>query len=193
MNQQQTYNINNGRTLREDGSFINIADAYRRFESGNIAQVTTGIDFVAVMDGDVYTGAATAPLTAGQTVKTVMTTPTDKDIIFMPVLLQGLVGALTVVLYEGSSGVSGGTTLPPTNRNRNSTKVSGATVTAGATVTTNGTIIGMFTVLASTQPSQALPSTAPLILKRNTTYTISITNTASTANAFVSELTYIEY
>jgi len=187
-----------GRILNENDEVLNEADALRKYSDSTVARTTVGLDFIAVQDGRAYTGAAYSALTAGQTVKTVMVTPDDKDIIFLPIHIQGALGALSVILYQGSSNITGGTTIAPQNRNLNSTNVSGATITVGATVGTNGTAVGAFYVLQSAVPSEVLPSALPIILKRDTAYTIAVTNTAlsgesPTANAFVAEFTYIEY
>ena len=147
----------------------------------------------AVFDGNMYTGAIYSPLTAGQTIKATFTTPTDKTIRFLPAIIQGLIGSLSAILYEGSSGNTGGTTMAATNRNRNSLNVSTCVIKVGATVTTNGTAIGAYYVLPSTVPAQGIVSEVELILKKNTVYTLAITNSsADTANAVVAELTYYE-
>jgi len=146
----------------------------------------------AVFDGNMYTGAIYSALTAGQTIKATFTTPADKTIRFLPAIIQGLVGSLQGILYEGSSGNTGGTAMAATNRNRNSLNTSSCVIKTGETVTSNGTAMGAYYLLPSTVPTEGIVSEVELILKKSTVYTLAITNTASTANAVVAELTYYE-
>jgi hypothetical protein len=52
--------------------------------------------------------------------------------------------------------------------------------------------MGAYYLLPSTVPTEGIVSEVELILKKNTVYTLASTNTASTANAVVAELTYYE-
>ena len=156
------------------------------------AAVTLDYYNASVLDGNVYTGAIYSALTAGLTIKATFKTPADKSIRFLPIIITGLTGDLSASLYEGSSGNSGGTVAPPTNRNRQSSNTSSAIITVGQTVTTNGTLIGIFTMMHSSTPISANTSEAPLIMKKDTLYTLAITNASSSANGVTAELSFIE-
>ena len=183
-----------GRQYKEDGSVINSANSLLSVNSTATARRCADLDEAAVLDGNVYTGAIPiTALTAGQTIKATIQTPADKTMKFQPAIITALTGDLAIVLYEGSTGLTGGTAYPPSNRNRNSANTSGSTIKVGATVTSNGTIIGLFSMMhAASGPISAAASEAPLILKSNTAYTLAITNSSASANAVSAELSFIE-
>lgn len=182
-----------GRSLKENNTSINQADAFLQISDGVTAHRCETIEEAAVNDGVLYTGAIpVTPLTASQTIKSTFQTPANKKVVFKPILVKALTGDLAVVLYEGSSGVSGGTAYPATNRNRQSTNTSTSVITLSPTVTTMGTAIGLFAMMHSTVPVTEVLSPEPLILKANTTYTLSITNSSTSANAVAAELSFIE-
>ena len=81
----------------------------------------------------------------------------------------------TVTVYEGSTGISGGTAIVPFNNNRNSANTSGLTVTVNPAVTSGTAIIDAYS-FGSTGGGNA-PSIGgsasrddEIILKHNTTY-----------------------
>lgn len=61
---------------------------------------------------------------------------------------------ITINLYEGSTGVSGGSQAAVINNNRNSSRASGMSVTLGATVSTPGSSI-MSTKIGIASPASA--------------------------------------
>lgn len=180
--------------LNSGESTISVGDSFLLLRNDLPAHRCITIGEAAVFDGVLFTGAIPAtPLTAGQTIKATFKTPANKTVAFKPILVKGLTGDLAVVLYEGASGVSGGTSYPATNRNRNSANTSSSVVTLAPTVSNNGTAIGLFAMMHSASPVTESLSPEPLILKSDTTYMLSITNSSTAANAVAAELSFIEY
>ena len=190
---QSDKNATSGAMYNTAGNIINEADALVNIKTGISARRCETVEEAACNDGVLYTGAIpVTALTAGQTIKSTFKTPANKMVVFKPILVKALTGDLVVILYEGSSGVSGGTTYPATNRNRQSANTSESIVTLAPTVTTNGTAIGLFAMMHSTNPVTEALSPEPLILKSDTTYTLTITNSSASANAVAAELSFIE-
>ena len=190
---QSDKNAANGALYNSAGNILNQADAMVAIKSGMTAIGYETVEETACNDGVLYTGAIpVTALTAGQTIKSTFKTPADKLVVFKPTLIKALTGDLAVILYEGSSGVSGGTSYPATNRNHKSANVSESVITLAPTVTTNGTAIGLFGMMHSTVPITETLSPEPLILKSDTTYTLTITNSSAQANAVAAELSFIE-
>lgn len=183
-----------GYRTKADGSIINTADAFLPLVNALTAHRAATLAEAAVMEGYLYTGAipVTPLVTAGLTIKSTFATPADKTVAFLPIEVTALTGDLLITLYEGSSGVSGGTAYPATNRNRQSTNASTSVITLAPTVTSNGTAIGLFSLMHTTVPISKSLAPAPLALKKGTTYTLTIQNTSSAANAVSAEMSFIE-
>ncbi len=139
-------------------------------------------------------------LAAGTVRKVTFLTPSvasGKYIHWRPSLISCSADKLTVTMYEGSSGNSGGTEKTAYNRNRISTKTSVSTIIDGATVTTNGTAIDAFyigggTGVGSTTSGSTLGENNELVLKQNTLYTIEIANGSAAANIVFAKLLWYE-
>lgn len=154
-------------------------------------------DHANIHEGNLFTSFTKFNLGAGATRKITFQTPTTKYIHFRPALVSTSADKVTVDLYETSSGNSGGSPLTATNRNRISTKTATSTVKDAETVTTNGTAIDQYYVGGGTGNGQSsagstLSAEDELILKRNTLYTIVITNGSSSAQDIQIKLKWYE-
>lgn len=94
-------------------------------------------------------------------------------------------GPITVQLYEGSSGISGGSSVTARNSNRNSSNTSGATILQTPTVATPGTLIasaafGAAGAKAFAPTGGSTTRDSEIILKQNTAYYWKITANAAT-------------
>ena len=107
----------------------------------------------------------------------VMTTPDSGKWSHMTVGFSSSDGA-TLDVYEGASGVSGGTATTPLNNNRNSSNASVLTVTKDPTAVTPGTKIAGFIAGGSRESGFAVRE-REIILKQNTTYLFRITSLAN--------------
>jgi hypothetical protein len=108
-----------------------------------------------------------------ETVELVITTPDTT--VWAHLNLSVSAGYKTVVdVYEGSSGLTGGSTITPINNDRNSLTESDMVVTKDPTAITDGTLLmGFVTSLSQNMGLMQRPH--EIILKQDTTYLIRIT------------------
>lgn len=97
---------------------------------------------------------------------------------------------LSLSLFEGATGVTGGTAIPVRNYNRRNPVASTVTVTKNVTTTSDGTAIDdpEFFYGSGSAPQRAavsIPSGRERILLPNTSYIVSIAATAALGNARV--------
>jgi len=96
-------------------------------------------------------------------------------------------GETQIDIYEGASGVSGGTTVTPINNNRNSVSTSVLTIVKDPTsITSDGTLISASLVGIASTPSKTLGGEVgredEIILKQNETYLIRVTSNSNDNN-----------
>lgn len=104
---------------------------------------------------------------------------------------------VTVNLYEGSSGNSGGSTETAINRNRNSSNTSTVTIKSGVTVSTNGTKIGSTylgggTGVGQSRSGSEMGEDNEFVFKPSTLYTIEVINGSGSANNIAIRLFWYE-
>ena len=102
------------------------------------------------------------------TIAWVFTTPTTTPIIHM-LFSVGSSAGFEIDMYEGSTGVTGGTSMTPFNSNRGSTNTSDATVVSDPTAITDGTLI-MAHKYGGLKETGFISADDEIILKANTTY-----------------------
>lgn len=95
---------------------------------------------------------------------------------------------LSLALFEGATGVTGGTAVPVRNYNRRNPVGSTVAITKNVTTTSDGTVIddGEFYYGSSNAPQRnpgSIPSGRERILLPNTSYIIAITGTAALGNS----------
>lgn len=98
---------------------------------------------------------------------------------------------ITVELYEGATGVSGGTAITPRNNNRNSVNTSGVILLKDPTITDDGTRAAGFLAGADRTAGSAGRENE-FILKQNTTYITRITSLAN-SNSITWDAEWYEY
>jgi len=120
-------------------------------------------------------------LSDGDTIEFVVTTPNSNKSTHMTFFIEGTDG-VQMEIYEGASGITGGTAQTPLNSNRNSSTSSSLTIVKNPTSISNyGTkIFGM----RSGQNKEAgiTERNWELILKKNTTYVYKITSNGNSNN-----------
>ena len=84
----------------------------------------------------------------------------------------------TFEMYEGATGVSGGSSVTPLNNNRNSANTSELTILKNPTVTDSGSLI-VDKLVGGERQSGSASRENEIILKQNTTYHIVITSLAN--------------
>jgi len=111
------------------------------------------------------------------TVKFVVTTPNTTTWAHLVFQITSSAGA-TVELYEGSSSISGGSSITPRNNNRNSSNTSAFTILKDPTVSTVGTRSAGF-IAGGTRAGGIISRSMEKVLKQNTSYYILITSLAN--------------
>jgi hypothetical protein len=112
------------------------------------------------------------------TIEFVMTVPDTTEWPHLAFLVYSSTGAL-LELYEGTTGVSGGTSITPRNNNRNSSHASTVTLVKDpASITSDGTRASGY-VAGAGRTAGFAERNRELVLKRNTAYLVRITSTAS--------------
>jgi len=126
--------------------------------------------------------ASYTTLASGASATFVVTTPNTTKWAHMTFVVEGTL-ATSLLAYEGSSGVTGGTALAPLNSNRNSSTASVLSMLSNPDVASLGAQIMAYSAGTGTNPSQAAPGAADrsheIILKQNATYTVRITSGAA--------------
>ena len=114
----------------------------------------------------------------GDTVEFVFTTPNTTTWIHMLFNFTFALGG-NMIVYEGASGITGGTTLTPVNNNRNSTNTSASTVVKDPTsITSDGTPIAAYQAGANKSSGFAAQN-EEIVLKQNEIYLFRFTSTAT--------------
>jgi hypothetical protein len=147
---------------------------------------TQEIGVLRLVEGRTYAiGAAyplTSPLANGASIDIAIAFPTG----VMPVIsISGLCGGDAMgYLYEGAS-VTGGTSITPVNKNRNSTTASQGVALLNPTVNTLGTKLLEQILIGGSgkKASGGQTGSSDLILKPLTTYLFRLTNVNGTAHA----------
>lgn len=117
-------------------------------------------------------------LSVGDTVEFTVTTPDTTTWAHMSYELESITGG-KLEIFEGTTGVSGGTTITPINNNRNSTNTSTLTILLDPTaITDDGTSLGIY-LAGANRGSGQIRRDKELILKQNTTYLFRFTSTAN--------------
>lgn len=129
-----------------------------------------------------------SPLGAGATVEFVMTTPDTATQVHLKFETFSSTGA-TIELYEGTSGVTGGTNITPRNNNRQSTNKSSVTLIKDPTIAVDGVRASGFLAGANRNGGSSEINTE-LILDRNQSYLVRITSLASSNNISWSAIWY---
>lgn len=168
-------------------------------------RVTKGVkaidsDHAYIHEGYMFSAYTNQEIASEGVYKITFETPasaTGKYIHWRPEFISTSGDSVTVKVYEGSSGDSGGSDFTPINRNRLSSLTSLSTVTLGATVTTNGTqidesFIGGGTGVGGTTQGSESGDKNEIILKQGELYTIEVTNGSSSANDIFIKLLWYE-
>lgn len=114
---------------------------------------------------------------SGNTIEFVMTTPNTSKWIHLILESYSSEGA-TIELYEGASGISGGTTITPRNNNRNSSNTSDVTfIKDPTTITSDGTRASGF-LAGGGRTAGFVKRGNEFVLKQNETYLVRITSLA---------------
>ena len=115
------------------------------------------------------------------TIKFVVTTPNTTKWLHMTFSIDAT-EKVTLDVYEGTSGVTGGAAVTPANNNRNSANTSGATIVKDpASITVEGTLLDSY-ASGSTGPFGQIGNVSrdkELVLKQNTSYLFKITSGAA--------------
>ena len=117
----------------------------------------------------------------GDEIEFVFVTPNTTKWVHLLFEVYASTGA-TIELYEGTSGVSGGTAITPRNNNRNSANISAVTLTKDpAAITTDGTRAAGF-LAGGTRVAGAVERNKEYVLDQNNTYLVRITSLAASNN-----------
>lgn len=143
------------------------------------AMITIGYEHHEIHAGDHYNYCdyTALGLAAGAITNIVIQTADTDKLVHLGLEAYSATGA-TIELYEGATGVSGGTAIIPRNNRRDSINTSGATVLLNPTITTDGTRAAGFLAGAGRVAGFA-DRDKENILKRNTIYLARITSTAA--------------
>jgi hypothetical protein len=114
---------------------------------------------------------------ADDDIEFVLTTPDTAKWIHLLFEVQSSEGA-TIELYEGASGISGGTAITPRNNNRNSTKTSGVTLVKDPTSITSDGVRASGFVAGGTRDAGINNREKEFVLKQNETYLVRVTSLA---------------
>lgn len=124
-----------------------------------------------------YCDYTAAGLVSGAITNIVIQTSNTDELVHLALEAYSATGA-TIELYEGATGISGGTTITPRNNNRSSTNTSNTTIILNPTITTDGTRAAGFLAGAGRNAGFA-DRDKENILARNTIYLARITSTAA--------------
>lgn len=111
------------------------------------------------------------------TIKFTVTTPNTSTWGHLTFNIYSSQGA-TIEIYEGSTGISGGSSIAPRNNNRNSANVSSFTILKDPTVSTPGTRASGFLAGAGREAGM-ISRDKENVLKQNTSYYFLITSLAN--------------
>ena len=112
------------------------------------------------------------------TIEFVMTTPNTTKWVHLVFEAYSSTGAF-IELYEGTTGVTGGTTITPRNNNRNSLNTSDVTLVKDPTsITSDGTRAAGF-LAGANRSGGSIVRENEYVLKQNTSYLIRITSRAA--------------
>lgn len=111
---------------------------------------------------------------SGSIIRFTFTTPTNGKLAHFVFMATASLGA-TLELFEGATGITGGTTITPRNNDRNSLSTSDMTILKDPTVTDEGTR-GQGFLLGGNRQSGQVSRDNEYILKSNTTYLLKITS-----------------
>jgi hypothetical protein len=115
------------------------------------------------------------------TIEFVLTTPNTTKWLHLVFDVFSSTGA-RIELYEGTSGVSGGTTITPRNNNRNSSNTSGVTLVKDpASITSDGTRAAGF-LAGANRSGGFVQREKEYVLKQNEIYLLRITSLAASNN-----------
>ena len=142
-----------------------------------------GYEHAEIHSGDHYNYCDydTSGLGVGDTIEFILTTADTTKWLHFTFEFFSSTGA-TVELYEGASGISGGTEITPRNNNRNSLKVSGVTLIKDpTTITADGTRAAGY-LAGANRSAGFVKRENENVLKQNTSYLIRVTSLASSNN-----------
>lgn len=134
------------------------------------------IDFThsEIHKGNQYFLSSHSLLNDGDTVEFVVTTPDSDTHAHMLFDVQSE-KTLEIEVYEGASGISGGSTYVPWNNNRNSPNTSSITVLKDPTVVSDGTLIDNYK-WGSNKNGGRLPRDQEIVLAANENYLFRFTS-----------------
>lgn len=177
----------NTTAIKLDNVFENLTGAIKQIDN----------DQHYIHSGKFFTAFSLVTITSGSTLKYTLVTPATGTIHYRPANITSSADQLTINLYEGSTGNSGGTAITPTNRNRNSSTATVILLKSGVTVTTNGTIIQKAyipgaTGTGGTRSGASLSGINEWVLKPSTVYTFEFINGSSASNVVFTEFQWYE-
>lgn len=154
-------------------------------------------DHAYIHQGKYFSVTYQLTILTGATAKVTFLTNSDKSIHYRPASIVASADKLSLNVYEGSSGASGGTALTPLNRNRQSIIATDVVIKTGVTVTTNGTLIQTAYLPGSTGVGQSRAGasaggTNEWVLKTDTLYTYEFINGSTESNVVWVEFQWYE-
>ncbi|MCF7861162.1 hypothetical protein K9M79_02865 [Candidatus Woesearchaeota archaeon] len=121
------------------------------------------------------------PLGSGDTIEFILTTPDTTTWTHFSFQVFSSTGA-TIELYEGASGITGGTAITPRNNNRNHADSSTITLLKDPTaITSDGTRAAGF-LAGANRDGGSIERDKENVLKQNTIYLLRITSLAASNN-----------
>lgn len=182
--------------MKSNGTFINFADASEWLTS---AIRTIETEHAYIHDGIFFEIYNKFTLASAATRVVTFKTPVGIYLHYKPTSLVTSADKVTIEFFEGATvTASTGTTVIPSNHNRNSSKASGVTFLDAPTVTADGTkfaqvyIPGSSGVGGTRTGNSAGTSDNEWVLKPNTTYMIRVTNGSSSSNDIQVNLQWYE-
>lgn len=176
-----------GRELKEDGTYINTADAIANAldKSGGIRHISELQN--AVHDGMAFGFSSHGTILAGASLILLGVTGA-LQVHFDGFLCDISQGPFLLELYEAPTVTTLGVQQSSRRRNRSNPNVSKMLIYAGGTVSANGLLIVDDLLLGIGQGANVVNGTAGLddgfVLKANTTYMIKMTNQAATTTNY---------
>lgn len=149
----------------------------------------------AIDRGNAYTSSARFNLADGAVQKLGITTSSDVGVA-TSISITGQSPDFTVSLHESNT-YSAGSTVTPTNLNRNSSNVLDTSMTDGVTATLNTAIFSTVTLGVAGQGNQSavggsFQNPAAVSLLPNTDYVLAVTNDGGSAYDFTATIVFTE-
>ena len=165
------------------GGVINSDGAQRplRLDSSTHSAQIVDYEHHEIHSGSHYFVAGQETEASAATIEFIVVTPDSTSWSHMTFEIVGS-GDTTFAIYEGASGITGGSSTTPLNNNRNSANTSGLTLTKDPTsITSDGTLIYEQRV-GSNRQAGLLGRGQEIILKQDETYLFRVTSNAASNN-----------